>query len=154
MKNIFKLSIAIAFAMTAIMVSFADDTSSSDNAITYQIGDNMFAVTIPQDGISEDEAKELAMKKAAEICKKNGYQYFTITSEGTAYVMKSQNQDSSPSNLNYEMVQSDNFGKNPVGQDPNAKVTFMNGWNIKFSCSKEKMGEKAIDACRYTNCAK
>ena len=93
------------------------------------------------------------MQKAAEMWQKNGYRYFTISSESEVYVIKSAPDQKAPVNQYYEMIQSDNFGKNPVGREPNlSPQSLYTGWKMKFACYKESPGSNAVDSCKYTKC--
>ena len=78
------------------------------------------------------------MQKAAEMWQKNGYRYFTISSESEVYVIKSAPDQKAPVNQYYEMIQSDNFGKNPVGREPNLFI--LGGkWNLRVTKKVQRL---------------
>ncbi len=112
----------------------------SDQTVEYQIEGNRYAVVVAEDGISRREAKEYAMKRAAQVAEDNGFSYFTVDAEDQVAMARSEKQPSSqtaPRNLYYEMIQSDNFGREPIepGNPPPTSMT--QGYRIQFSCYKE-----------------
>lgn len=151
-----KLS-ALVLATSLILFGCRSDMDTlADQTIQYQIKGNQYAVVIVEDGISEGEARDYAMKKAAETAKSNGYNYFKVDSDGQVAVAKSDKQypseQSQPNNLYYEMIQSGNFGRERVTPGDEAPAGMYNGYRIVFSCYKEAPSGRSEDVCDYTNC--
>lgn len=123
----------------------------SDQTIQYHIEENQYAVVVVEDKISETEAKGHALKKAAEIAKENGYQYFKIESEGEVMVAKTEkkfpSEQSMPRNLYYELIQSGNFGRNPVTSGDEVPTGIFRGYRLIFSCYKEAPLGKSYNVC-------
>jgi len=150
----------ILLAAALVFVGCRSDSSLADTigdqTIHYQVEGNKYAVVIVEDGVSQKEAKEYAMKKAAEVARDNGYRYFTIESEGEVAVAKSEkdfpSEQSMPRNLYYELIQSGNFGRDRVTSGDVAPVGMYNGYRMVFSCYKEAPSGRAVDACKYTDC--
>src|SRR4051812_35337958 len=113
----------------------------ADRTMQYQIKDNKYAVIVIEDNLSEERAKEQAMRKAAEMTVTKGDRYFVIESQGHVAAMKSNtefgNSNSGPSNIYYELIQSGNFGRERTDQvEPSEEGTYP-AWRIEFSTYKE-----------------
>ncbi len=147
-------------AMFAFLGCRSDMSASAlaDRTIQYQIEGNRYAVVVAEDGISEGQAKEEAVKRAAQVAVDNGYRYFVVDSESEVSMMKSNqgfpSPGSRPTNLYYELIQSGNFGREPIDQPQPSMENLYSGWRIQFSCYKERPSRKAIDACQYASCDK
>lgn len=132
--------LATLFIVSCVSPSGTLAANLSDQTIDYQIEDNRYAVVVAEDGVSRREAKDYGMKRAAQVAQDNGFSYFTIDKENEVAMARSDKQSSSqsmPSNLYYEMIQSDNFGREPIepGNPPPSSMT--QGYRIEFSCYKE-----------------
>ncbi|MBS0615992.1 MAG: hypothetical protein JSR58_05520 [Verrucomicrobia bacterium] len=124
----------------------------ADQTINYQIEDNRYAVVVAEDGISTDEARDYALKRAAQVAQDNGYSYFSIDKESQVAMARSDELSSDqtmPRNLYYEMIQSDNFGREPVepGNPPPTSLT--QGYRIEFTCHKEKPSGKSFSVSDF-----
>lgn len=123
------------------------EANLADQTIEYQVDDNRYAVVVAEDGVSAGEAKAYALKRAAQVAKDKGYSYFTIDKEDEVAMARSEDQPSSqtmPRNLYYELIQSDNFGREPIepGNPPPTSLT--QGYRIEFSCYQEKPKGKSF----------
>jgi len=145
-------------AVSCLMMGCKSDTEAADGnkSIEYHVDGNKYAVVVVQDGLSEDEAKEQAMKKAAEVASEHGYRYFTVDSENEVSVIKSNKQfpseESMPRNIYYELIQSGNFGREPIRSGDFSTSSMYSGYRILFSCFKDKPSGKAYDVCEFTGC--
>jgi len=133
--------------------AIADD---SNRSIEYHVDGDKYAVVIVKDGLSESEAREMAMQKAADMTVSNGYRYFTVESQSEVSLIKSDkqypSQESMPRNIYYELIQSGNFGREPIRSGDFSTASMATGYKVTFTCSKERSSEKALDACSYTSC--
>ncbi len=126
----------------------------SDQTIDYQVEGNRYAVVVAEDGVSRSEAKDYGMKRAAQVAQDNGFSYFTVDRENEVAMARSEKQSSSqtmPRNLYYEMIQSDNFGREPIepGNPPPTSMT--QGYRIEFSCYKEAPRGKSYSVSDFLN---
>lgn len=137
----------------------AKDTiaDGEDRSIEYHIDGNKYAVVVVEDGMTESEAREKAMQKAAEVTVAHGYRYFTVESQNEVSVIKSNkeypSEESMPRNIYYELIQSGNFGREPIRGGDFSTASMYTGYRILFTCDHEKTSEKAMDACSYTDCS-
>jgi len=161
MKNYMKHLICIGIVLSLCSCKSSHQISSADlekYSMNYNIEDNKYGVVIVEDGgISRREAREYGLQKASEVAKDNGYQYFVIDSEEQVEVLKGDNsnyQGQAPSNMYYELIQSDNFGRERFESENISTVRTLPGYQIEFSCFREKPSTKhAIDVCLYQNCS-
>jgi len=132
--------------------------SADQQTIEYQVDDNEYAVVIVRsEDMSEEQAKELAMQKAAEKTRDQKLRYFTIESEGQVQAMrsgKSSDDPSPPSNMYYDLIQSNNFGRDRFEDQQFPDGNIYPAYRIIFKCYQEKPGEKAVDACDIVSCGK
>jgi len=137
----------------------ADDQFSDDRVIQYQISSEEFGVVVVQkEGMSEKDAKNYAMQKAAETAQKYNYQYFVIQTEGQVMVTNTKSsqtpEQQMPRNMYYELFQSDNFGRQPMDQNTIPQAGLYPAYRIVFKCSKSMPVSGGIDACKVIDCNK
>ncbi len=130
--------------------------SAEQQTIEYQTDDNQYAIVIVRSGeMNEEQAKELAIQKAAEKTRDQKLRYFTIESEDQVQAMrsgKSSNPPPSPSNMYYELIQSNNFGRDRFEDQQVLDADIYPAYRIVFKCYQEKPGESAVDACDIVSC--
>lgn len=120
----------------------------------YQMKGNRCAVVVVEEGISEKEAKQEALKAAAEMTVNQGYEYFVVEGEKEVVVVKagdSRLEDSErPRNIYYELIQSNNFGREPLNSaDPYLAKAYL-GWRMEFSMHHDPV-KGAVDAHQYSS---
>ncbi|MBS0619975.1 MAG: hypothetical protein JSS61_00755 [Verrucomicrobia bacterium] len=145
MKRVFML-------FCSLLISLACNDDSDATTIDYQIEGNTYAVVIVQDGISLSSAKERAMKRAAEVAKKNGYRYFSIVSESEVQAVRSKRNTQPQGNLYYDLIESDNFGRERFEDASPGGTRFYPAYRITFDCFQEKPSNQSFDACSYIPC--
>lgn len=120
----------------------------------YSIGDNKYGVVVAEDdGISRGEAKKYAMQRAAEVAHDHGYRYFTIDRESQVMVMKTEaGSQGAPRNIYYELIQSDNFGRDRLQTPAMNPSKTIPGYQIEFSCQENKPSGRHYDVCDYGAC--
>src|SRR3989344_598892 len=124
-KKIILLSIMFVF------IGCRSDSSFKTNAFHYQLENNRYAVVIVQEGISQEEAEKEAMKKAADITLVHGYKYFMIDAKTKVQVIKTDKKSAQPTNIYYELIQNDNFGRNRPEQLAPPMGGFYTAWRVE-----------------------
>jgi hypothetical protein len=147
-----------AFIWAASMLFAATKSANSDRYLDYKEEDNSFAVVYIdyKSKLSEKEAREKALTRAAEITVENGYRYFKVDSEKSVYVQKSLNNGPNmPSNLYQDLIIEREFGGTSLDKraNANAPVGMYPGYKIVFQVSKAKFASDSVDACRLTKCS-
>ena len=144
-----------------LLASCKNDSSqlaTADNqVIEYKMDNNQYAVIVVQaGGMSEDDVKALAMKKAAEKTRDQKMRYFTVESEDHVQAMSSTNtayDNPSPQrNMYYEMIQSDNFGRDRFQDERNPQENTYPAYRVIFKCYQDKPSGGAKDACEFVSC--
>jgi hypothetical protein len=109
----------------------------TDHLIEYSLQDHKYAIVIVENGLSEEEAKKLALQRAADLAKEKGFQHYKIDSEGEVKVALTSkefpSESSMPRNIYYELIQSDNFGRQPIEPGEDANVTVYPGYRLIIS---------------------
>lgn len=122
----------------------------------YSIDHNRFGVVVAEDGgISRSEAEKYALQRAAEVAHDHGYRYFIIDRESQVSVLRSEKgspNEGMPTNLYYELIQSDNFGRDRFQTPEMNPSTQVPGYQIEFSCQESKPSGKHYDVCDYGLC--
>lgn len=159
MKKYIIIIVAIVVSLFYYQMAKADgaDADFSRKIIEYQVDGNKYVIVVAEDGLTQNEAQRIALKKASEIAVNKGFQYLAIETENEISVLKSNAtplDDSGPQNMYYEMVESGNFGRRPIDQQNLSGVTLYTGWRIMVSFYKEKPEGSPINACDYTPCKK
>jgi len=113
------------------------EATIADSAIEYQIDQETYAIVVPQEeGMSDEDAKQLALKKAKEVAKSHNFQYITIEKEEKGTFASTRNNPQLPKNLYYEDIQTQNFGKDRNIGGPTPYTT--PAYKITFKGYKEK----------------
>lgn len=153
------LFILICFLCAGCKDDSKNLASADQQTIEYQVDDNEYAIVIVRsENMSEEQAKELAMQKAAEKTRSEKFRYFTIESEGQVQAMRSgkgpNDTPPPPSNMYYDLIQSNNFGRDRLEDQQSPGGGIYPAYRIVFKCYEEKPGEKAVDACDIVSCGK
>lgn len=131
--------------------------TTAPQTLDYQVGNNEYAiVVIFNEGTSEQEAKQVALQKAAEKAHSEQFQYFTIEKEGpVAAILSGKDGDSShPSNMYYDLRQSGDFGRERFSGEQMPQGTPQSAYQIIFKCYVDKPSGQAIDVCDVLSCKK
>lgn len=149
-----KIKLSICFLLCVILFSCWDKKrSSTPAAIEYQVTGSTYAIVIIQDGISKEEAHQAALQRAAALTIKHNYRYFIIKMEDEVSVLKSNASTSaaSPSNLYYELIQEQDFSRDPSHLEGNEPSQLVQGYRLVIDCFKEQPAGAAIDAYAKSN---
>lgn len=153
-----KLALCIGLAAALIGTQYRFHSSqlaaANDNVLDYQIQGQKYAVVVIQEGgMSEMDARNLAVKRAAEITVEHGNRYFVIDSESKTQVVQSENAaDPFYGNLYQEKIIEKDFGKDQISKQNSPTADIVPGLRIVFVMYQDKPSFRAIDACRYADC--
>ena len=133
-------------------------SAEDQRVIEYQVGGNEYGVVVVQEeGTNLSQAKQLALKKAAQITQENDFRYFTIEKEDVVRALSTDNPSYSnqppPHNKYYVMIESENFGRAQFEDQTPAQTGVYPAYRILFKCYAEKPSQEAIDSCTLTPCA-
>lgn len=131
----------------------------TSQVLEYPIQDKQYAIVILMDeGMSEEQARDLARQKAAELTVKNGFRYFTVEKESKVQVIKSNqpfpDAKAFPGNLYEELIVEKDFTRERVANAAEGGSSFVPGFRWIIQCSEERSSSKAVDACTLTDCQK
>ena len=127
-----------------------------DPLIDYQTKSNEFViVVIMEQGLTEAQARQIALKRAGELTLESKNRYFSIESEERTQVMRSPGSWPSAqdfgTNMYQEKIVEKDFGKETLQrQTPTAEAVAAMRYTIETY--PEKPRKKAYDACHYTKC--
>lgn len=150
-----KYTVSVLFAFSLFVGgcknSSAHLAAADRQVIEYQMDDDQYAIVIVRtDGMTEEDARELAMKKAAEKTKDEGKRYFTVEKEGEVQAMTSSgtayDNPPPPRNMYYELIQSGNFGRDRFEDERGSQENLYPGYRVIFKMYAESPGGKAVDA--------
>jgi hypothetical protein len=148
----------LLFISLLTLVACKDDSSSNEDAqaIEYNVQGNEYAVAIVKtQGMSDSDAKQLALKRAAQMTQKHNYRYFSVEKEEDVQAMSSSGNNSQmPSNMYYELIQSGNFSREQFQDYNSSQTQLYPAYRITFKCYQEKPSGKAIDSCNLVECKK
>ena len=145
-----------AFSFLVLCAGCQDSNTADMDQYTmdYSIEKNKYGVVVAEDnGVSRSEAKKYAMQRAAEVAHDHGYRYFTIDNESQVMVMRTeQGSNGAPTNIYYELIQSDNFGRDRLQSSEMNPSQTIPGYQIEFSCQENKPSGRHYDVCDYGAC--
>ena len=126
------------------------------NTIEYNVQDNEYAVVVVRtEGMSDSEAKKLALKRAAQLAQKNNYRYFAVEKEEDVQAMSTNgNNPRMPHNLYYEEIQSGDFSREQFEDQNYSATQLYPAYRITFKCYREYPSGGAIDTCTLIECKK
>jgi hypothetical protein len=150
-----RLITAVAFLM--LCTGCKENSEDMDKyTMDYSIEKNRFGVVVAEDGgISQAQAEKYALQRAAEVAHEHGYLYFTIDQESQVTLMRSEKgspNEGMPTNLYYELIQSDNFGRDRLQTPEMNPSSEISGYQIEFSCHQTKPSGRHYDVCDYGLC--
>lgn len=130
--------------------------ATNNNIIDYKVKENTYAVVVVQEqGMSRSEVKQIALKRAAEITQKHHFRFFVIeTKEDVQATQSSKSKSLVPGNRYYEVIQSDNFGRDRFENSGDAQIHTYPAYRLIFQCYSDKPSRKAIDSCTLVDCKK
>jgi len=150
-KEAYLLSILLTLGSCRGEAPLADEQTT----IEYRIEDGSYAIVVPQqEGFSQEQTKQLAMKKAAELAKSYGYRYFSVEQERTVQVARTNQSPgaNAPRNLYYEAIQSENFGREQIMQESQQYPELLPAYKLIIQCYKDNPPASAIDVCETIKC--
>lgn len=144
----------LSFILLGVII-YAKKDSMDDRIVEYNTKNKQFTVVVIKDGLSDEKIKKYALKRAAEVTVKKGYQYFEILSEDNVSFMRGKTDWPGaydfPQDLYQEEIIERGFNrerfiqKNETDSSPKPALRF------KIECRAEK-SESTYDACKYTEC--
>lgn len=152
------MNLSVCFIAMACLFGMCSHTAShvnlSDRMIEYQLDGGQYAVVVVVDGISPKEAKKIALQRAAEITAAQGDRYFTVDSEESTQVVKSdQGYDNQRfyGNMYQELIIEQDFGRTSIQRQPQNSALYP-AIRLVFTPYLKKPSHNAIDACKLTDC--
>jgi len=120
--------------------------------VSYPLEGNQFVVLVVQDhGITEDIAKQAALKKAAQITLDRHFHYFAIVSESTIQVAKA-SESSTPhlsESLYQELLEEEEFGQQSEEEREIVSQETYPATRIVIECYKDNPPSSAYDAHQF-----
>lgn len=150
------LIILFCFLLLGCKEASKELAASEEQTIEYQIDKNKYAIVVVRgEGMSDEDVKGVALRKAAEKTRGEHFRYFTIEKEGQVQAMTPGNApDNGQRNMYYDLIESDNFGRERFDDEQGPEANSYPAYRIVFTCYLEKTSEKAIDACDLISCGK
>ncbi len=140
--------IACVFVLGSCSSKPEGQTIADDEMIEYRLQAGQYAVVvILNDGVTLDQAKKVARRRAAELAVSGGFRYFLIQSETEMQVMKSKVLEA----FNEEIIIEGNFA---TAQLERPKETVYSALRVVFQCFENKPKGKCYKACNLTDCSK
>ncbi len=134
----------------------------------YQLNDTQYAVVVAQKGgMSKEEAKKIALKRAAELTVRQGNRYFVVVKEEEVWILETATKtdgqdyhpdipDSSqypPPNLYEEIIQRKDTRRDGIISWESTNAEKYPGLRLIIQMYMENPG-KGYDACTFTSCEK
>lgn len=147
-----------AFAFLLICTGCQDKEAPDMEKYTtdYSISNNQFGVVVAEDdGVSRSAAKKYAFERAAQIAHSHGFRYFTVDRESQVAILKTEKGDPSqdmPRNMYYELIQSDNFGRDRLESPEMNPSKEISGYQVEFTCQTSKPAGHSYDVCDFGEC--
>lgn len=152
----------LLWCLLAILVTSCKNTSAknllvNNQLIEYELDKETYAiVVVREEGMSAEEAKKKAMEKAAEKTQEGHRRYFTVESEGEVQAVSATGSayDGShpPRNMYYELIQSDNFGRDRFEDERTPQEGVYPAYRIIFKCYLNRPSSEAVDSCDIISC--
>jgi hypothetical protein len=148
-KLFYVITLALIFGVT-----YADEP----RVVKYKMENNQFTIIVVQENnLSYDDAKNIAMKKAAETTKDNNFKYFELKAEDEVTIMLGKSNFPSsydfPQNLYQEEIVEKGFDRERFieqGVQDNQPYPAV---RIIIQCLNTKT-KNALNPCDYMNCSK
>lgn len=143
--------------LTGCKSGVATTPLTNRQVIEYKSDNGSYGVVVVQEGgMSEKEARLKAMQKAAEKTQAEQQRYFLIESEGRVQAVTASGSayDSPPPprNMYYELIQSDNFGRDRFEDERTPKENTYPAYRMVFKCYATPPSAEAIDSCEVVPC--
>ncbi len=146
--------LACLFAFLLLCSSCDESPLADGDVLEYRIDDQTFAVVVPKQGMSHSEVKEAAMEKAAEMAKSNDYNYIKVVKEENVQLVRPTGTENKgqPTNLYYEMIQEQNFGRDTTQERSSYPVENLQAYRMTFKVYKDHPPMGSIDVCKKVTC--
>ena len=152
-----------ALVLCAFSLGYSDgeNVSITSEYIDYHMGGDRYTViAVQKEGMSESEAKDKALKRAAELAVENGYSYFKVESEKEVMVYQTKpnwpSNSDFPGNLYQEDIrENDSFDRDRLLQEqqtPGSGTQPKPGVQLVIQGYKTKPSGKSLNPCDYTEC--
>lgn len=128
---------------------------ASLQTIEYEKGSQYVVVVVETNGVTEEDAKKYAEKRAAEMTVAKGGRYFQVVSQQQTKVVKSDkswpNSQALPQNLYQELIVEQDFGRESLKRRDLPSSSVYPAYRLVFEIKEDPSG---IDACGIVNCKK
>ncbi|MGH2612754.1 MAG: hypothetical protein ACRDFB_06850 [Rhabdochlamydiaceae bacterium] len=145
-----------AFLMLCSGCKDSDPQGMDKYTIEYSIDKHQFGVVVAEDGgVSKKKAQTYALQRAAQVAHDHGYRYFVIHRESQVVVMKTEKRSphqDMPTNIYYELIQSDNFGRDRLQAPEMNPSNQIPAYQIEFACQESKPSSQHYDVCDFVAC--
>jgi len=130
----------VYFITLSFLLSACGNPPIAQNPLEYRVDEQTYVIVVPlENGTSDAEARQEALKRAAEIAEGEGYQYITIEKEQKVTIVAAKRPPSNqgvPKNLYEQQTQPQNFGQDrPLG---NPIPSSSPAYKVVFKCYKDK----------------
>lgn len=137
-------------------IIYAKKDAMNDRIVEYDTKNKEFTLVVIKDNdLSNAQARQLALKRAAELTVQKGFRYFIIRSEEEVYFMQGKENWPSPydfpQNLYEEEIIERGFNRERFIQKDETDSRPRPALKLKVECLKEKT-KATYNACDYTNC--
>lgn len=142
-------------AVTLLAVGCTRNGMTDDNYLDSKITDGQYSVVyIEKEKMSREDARNNALKHAAQIAKDNGYRYIIIDSDEDVMVAHSTpNPNPFPENLYEQEIVEGNFGRQDLENKTPQPTNLYPGVKLKITGYKDMPSvPTAIDVCQILQC--
>lgn len=152
-------SLSMILCFSSLAIAEGENVSISNEYIDYKMeGDRYTVIAVQREGMSEDEAKKLAVKRAAELAVENGYSYFSVESENQVTVFQTkpnwQSNSDFPGNLYQEDIREEGFDRDRIISEDESGTRSHPGVQLVIQGYKSKPSGNSLNPCDYTDCKK
>lgn len=116
---------------------------------------NIVLLVVQPQGMDPQEARQMALKRAAEISVENGYHYFRVVSEYETQVVQAQGNgqgnEGYTTNMYQEYIVEGDFGRESVDRRATQGSEVYPAWRCEFQM-QQKSRMNSYNACDYTSC--
>ncbi len=154
-----KLILFAAVVLSLGQIGHADDVSITQKYIDYRTeGDKFVVIGVQGEGMDKEQAKENALKRAAQIALENGYSSFSIESETEVTVFQSKPEWPSnpdfPGNLYQEDIREQGFDRDRIISQGETGTRAYPGLQIIMEGHNTAPSGNNLNPCDYTDCNK
>ncbi len=148
-----RLLFALFFLTNLTIYGASSPRSSEDYLVIRNDDDNYTVIYVNMDNRSKSTARKRAIRKAAEVGRENGYQYFVVDQKEDVLVGRTGRGQSPPRNIYQELIVEDDFGPS-TSDDPiyYQREGVFRGYKIKVTYYRDNAPRGAIKVCRMVQC--